>query len=65
MLMRKIVKQIKYNFSLKDDIKKRMAEFITVDTGGVLRSTPTTKERKYKNVEITEDFKKIDERRKK
>ena len=65
MLMRKIVKQIRYSFSIKDEIKKRMAEFITVDTGGVLRSSPTTKERKYKNVEITEDFKKIDEKRKK
>ena len=38
--------------SIKDQVKQRMAEFINVDSEAVLRNTPTSKQRKYKNVEI-------------
>ena len=65
MLGVRFKRALRYNFSIKDDLKKRLAEYITVEQGGVLRSTPTSKQRKYKNIEITEDFKKIDEKRKK
>lgn len=60
MLGKRFLSAVSYRFSYTDKMKKRLAEFLTVDTGGVLRNTPTTKERKYKNIEIAEDFKKID-----
>lgn len=63
MLTRRLL-QLRNTFSIKETLKKRLAEFITVDTGGVLRTAPTTKERRYKNIEIAEDFKKIDTKRK-
>lgn len=58
--MFKLTKRIVMFQSIKDQVKQRMAEFINVDSEAVLRNTPTSKQRKYKNVEIAEDFKRID-----
>lgn len=41
------------NQSIKDKVKQRMAQFVNIDAEAVLRNTPTSKQRKYKNVEIT------------
>ena len=64
MLFRKIAKALQYNLSIKESIRKRVIEFLSVDTGGVLRNATIDKERKYKNIQISEDFKKLDEKRK-
>ena len=45
-------------------IKTVVHDFLKYEAGAVVRNAPSQKERKYKNIEITEDFKRLDRERK-
>lgn len=52
--------------SYRKKLGRIITDFLEVDTKlKMFRSKPTDKQRKYKNVEIAEDFKKIDDMRRK